>query len=95
MPDHPQVQTRPDVEKCVSFLTDLEMTWSGAGKSRAIIEQLLRDPRRGTASSSEMVNKRSFAEFDDTEVFSWDQLPGSELFTYEASGADLLNEWVP
>ncbi|KAK9777755.1 putative Transcription factor domain-containing protein [Seiridium cardinale] len=91
MPGSPRDQALADVQKCVTFLKDLEVTWSGASKSRAIIEQLMRDP----PTRSESLNKRSLAEFEETEAFTWDQVPGAELFTYDVSGADLLNAWLP
>jgi hypothetical protein len=91
MPDHPRKETLEDVQKCVSFLKDLEMTWNGASKSRAIIEQIMHDPANGSGS----LNKRSLAEFEETEAFPWDHVPGSELFTYDISGVDLLHAWLP
>lgn len=91
MPGHPRDQTLPDVKKCVTFLKDLETTWNGASKSRTIIEQLMID----TTSSPAPFQKRSLAQFDETEAFSWDQVPGSELFNYDVSGADLFSVWQP
>lgn len=37
----PRAQTIADIQKCVGVLKDLELRWSGASCSRAIIEQLL------------------------------------------------------
>jgi hypothetical protein len=94
MPGRPKDQSLADVDKCMNFLKDLEVTWSGAGKSRAIIEQLLHDPGRDLKSTERPTLKRSWAEFDVSEGLSWDQLPASELFSYEASGTDLLGRWM-
>lgn len=41
--ESPQSETIADVEKCAGFLKDLEQRWSGAARSRAIIERLLAD----------------------------------------------------
>ncbi|KAJ3543343.1 hypothetical protein NM208_g3627 [Fusarium decemcellulare] len=42
MKDDISVNPDPDVEKCARFLQDLEVTWSGASRGRAIIEQTLK-----------------------------------------------------
>lgn len=41
--DCSQAETIADVQKCAGFLKDLEQRWSGAARSRAIIERLLAD----------------------------------------------------
>jgi hypothetical protein len=38
---HPDNKTVEDVSRCIGFLTDLESRWSGASRSKAIIERLL------------------------------------------------------
>jgi hypothetical protein len=91
MQGHPKDQTLPDVQKCVRFLKDLEVTWNGASKSRAIIEKLLRD----SVSESSAVSKTASAVFEESEAFLWHQAPGSELFTYDVSGTDLFEAWLP
>lgn len=48
----PNAQTIPEVERCVRFLKDLELRWSGARRSRAIIEQLLAENRRKAAAAA-------------------------------------------
>ncbi|KAH8668463.1 fungal-specific transcription factor domain-containing protein [Xylariales sp. PMI_506] len=94
MNGQPRDQVLPDVEKCVGFLKDLEMTWSGAARSRAIIEQLLHNPGRSAEATAAALRYRPQTDFESTEVLSWVQLPGSELFTFGQSSADLLNAWV-
>ncbi|KAI8941622.1 hypothetical protein NX059_002835 [Plenodomus lindquistii] len=67
------------VEKCIRFLKDLEQRWSGASRSRVIIEQLLVTYRHAApthvgvrAAEQQSVsrpqpsaNKRTFADFED------------------------------
>lgn len=48
----PNSQTIPEVERCVRFLKDLELRWSGARRSRAIIEQLLAENRRKATAAA-------------------------------------------
>ena len=64
----PNPQTIPEVERCVRFLKDLELRWSGARRSRAIIEQLLAENRRKAAAASaprgEQGSYRTGAEAD-------------------------------
>ncbi|KAH6647177.1 fungal-specific transcription factor domain-containing protein [Truncatella angustata] len=91
MPGQPRDQNIADVKKCVTFLKDLEMTWNGAAKSRAIIEQLMGEPSAGPG----LGHKKTLAVFETMEPFAWDQAPGSELFNYDVPGADLLNAWLP
>lgn len=91
MPGHPREQNLADVKKCVTFLKDLEVTWNGASKSRAIIEQLMHE----SASKFGVTSKRTLTDLDEPISFSWDQVPGSELFGFDISGADLLNSWLP
>lgn len=91
MPGSPHDSTLPDVQKCVSFLKDLEVTWNGASKSRAIIEQLMHEP----TSEARTADGRALADPGEVEPFSWDQIPGSGLFGYDIGGsADLLNAWL-
>ncbi|SPO02311.1 uncharacterized protein DNG_04984 [Cephalotrichum gorgonifer] len=46
----PDPQTISDVEKCIRFLSELEPRWTGARRSRAIIEQLLAQYRSKAAA---------------------------------------------
>lgn len=46
-------QTRTDVEMCISLLKDLEARWSGASRSRTIIENLLEESSRQKNSTGE------------------------------------------
>ncbi|KAH7145685.1 fungal-specific transcription factor domain-containing protein, partial [Dactylonectria estremocensis] len=46
MQEQPTAEVKEDIEKCVRFLKELEATWSGAARGRAIIEQLLKHPKR-------------------------------------------------
>ncbi|KZL75151.1 transcriptional regulatory protein [Colletotrichum tofieldiae] len=71
-----------DVERCAASLKDLEPRWSGASRSRAIIEQLLLHRRTEiigvpggsngntddipTTPSSSRVQKRKLADFDNS-----------------------------
>lgn len=48
----PNAQIIPEVERCVRFLKDLELRWSGARRSRTIIEQLLAENRRKAAAAA-------------------------------------------
>lgn len=91
MPGHSQNNNLSHVQKCVTFLKDLEMTWNGASRSRAIIEQLMSASNSGHGSP----NRRALSEFQEPETLSWDQIPGSEMFGYDVSGADLLHAWLP
>ena len=85
----PNSQTIEDVEKCVSFLKDLELLWSGASRSRAIIEQLLVEYRNRTSTNpqgrhhtqDQLVgsNKRSFAEFETSNTAD----TGEEFFFWQ------------
>lgn len=42
---HCKPEVLDDVEKCIAFLKDMEVRWSGAKRSRVIIEQLLQYQR--------------------------------------------------
>lgn len=42
---HCKPEVLDDVDKCVTFLKDMEIRWSGAKRSRVIIEQLLQHQR--------------------------------------------------
>ena len=89
----PNNQTVEDVEKCVSFLKDLELLWSGASRSRAIIEQLLAEYRNRTPNDSQRrlhmqdqvvgSNKRSFAEFEASNPVD----TGEEFFFWQQIAA--------
>lgn len=72
-----------DVGKCVAFLKDVEVRWSGAKRSRIIIEQLLQRQRRklalerdaGQSHSSvspalakRNINKRTLDDFEVTNT---------------------------
>lgn len=46
---HCSPEVLDDVEKCIAFLKDVEIRWSGAKRSRIIIEQLLQHQRRKLA----------------------------------------------
>ncbi|KAK6366321.1 hypothetical protein LTS17_010827 [Exophiala oligosperma] len=46
----PRHEIIEDVEKCVSFLKGLEARWSGASRSRSIIERLLENYRHRTST---------------------------------------------
>lgn len=63
------------------------MTWSGASKGRAIIEHLLE-----TSAEKEVVDRNGVlgGAGGGMEEF-WPQMPGSELFVYEAFGTEFLN----
>ena len=100
----PNAQTVADVEKCVRFLKDLELRWSGARRSMAIIEQLLADHSRKSAAGGDEgglgeyrgmgeapSGKRTFDEFEAVaEEPFWQQIPGSELFGFDGLEAGLF-----
>jgi hypothetical protein len=75
----PGIDIIPDVEKCVQFLNDFESRWSGARRSKAIVEQLLAEYRqkattidsqesRSLPAGIHLHAKRSFAEFESSEA---------------------------
>jgi hypothetical protein len=66
----------PDVEKCIKFLKSLETTWSGARKGRAIIENLV-------SRAPEGADTGLTPQFMDDQNFLWEQMVGSDLFTFE------------
>ncbi|CAI6014040.1 unnamed protein product [Clonostachys chloroleuca] len=84
IPEHPREKAHADVEKCIRFLKGLESTCSGASKGRAIIEHLLKD-------SSALNLDGSLADLLNDPNTSWNQLPGSELFSYSSFSPDFLN----
>ncbi|POS68916.1 hypothetical protein DHEL01_v212689, partial [Diaporthe helianthi] len=47
-PSHWSPEFIDDVEKCIAFLKDMEVRWSGAKRSQIIIEQLLQHQRGKT-----------------------------------------------
>ncbi|KAH6691479.1 fungal-specific transcription factor domain-containing protein [Plectosphaerella plurivora] len=49
-PENTQADVIADVERCAGFLKHLEQRWSGAARSRAIVEKLLADYRDAAAS---------------------------------------------
>lgn len=46
------------MEKCAGFLKSLEQRWSGAARSRAIVEKLLEDYRNNSTGLSSQVNRQ-------------------------------------
>lgn len=80
---HRNPEVLNDVGKCVAFLKDVEVRWSGAKRSRVIIEQLLQHQRRklalerdaGQSQSSvspglakRNTNKRTLDDFEATNT---------------------------
>lgn len=97
-----------DVGKCVAFLKDMEVRWSGAKRSRIIIEQLLQHKRsklavqRDTNQSQPDVspaepkrnnNKRKLDDFQTGNAFLWGEVPGSELFSFDPLDPVLFSPW--
>lgn len=56
---HCKPEVLDDVEKCVAFLKDVEVRWSGAKRSRIIIEQLLQHQRSKLAVERNASQSRS------------------------------------
>lgn len=82
-PSHCKPENFDVVEKCITFLKDMEIRWSGAKRSRVIIEQLLQHQRsrlaveRNTSHSQSDVspaqtkrnnNKRRLDDFEVTDT---------------------------
>lgn len=83
MPSSQSEDQTADVDKCVSFLTDLEARWSGASRSKAIIQHLVAErdkAKEAEAGSGNGNGKRPFAalEADQDEGLLWQM--GSEVF---------------
>ncbi|KEY64028.1 hypothetical protein S7711_11145 [Stachybotrys chartarum IBT 7711] len=76
IPEYSRQEALPDVEKCIKFLKSLETTWSGARKGRAIIENLV-------SRAPEGADMGLTPQFMDDQNFLWEQMVGSDLFTFE------------
>ncbi|KFA71066.1 hypothetical protein S40288_05515 [Stachybotrys chartarum IBT 40288] len=76
IPEYSRQEALPDVEKCIKFLKSLETTWSGARKGRAIIENLV-------SRAPEGADTGLTPQFMDDQNFLWEQMVGSDLFTFE------------
>jgi hypothetical protein len=100
-PSHYNPEVLDDVGKCVAFLQDVEVRWSGAKRSRDIIEQLLQHQRSklalgrnaGQSQSSvsparakRNINKRTL---DDFEVKNTPRA-GENLLWGEIPGSELF-----
>ncbi|KAK2764158.1 hypothetical protein CKAH01_15835 [Colletotrichum kahawae] len=99
---HSSPEVLEDVKKCVSFLKDVEVRWSGAKRSRIIIEQLLQHQRNklalernscqsqaslSPAQSKRNTNKRTLDDFEGTNT----PRPGGENFLWgEIPGSELF-----
>lgn len=80
---HCKPEVLDDVEKCIAFLKDMEVRWSGAKRSRAFIEQLLQHQRSkpalernagqsqsgvAPAQAKKHINKRNLDDFEATNT---------------------------
>lgn len=77
---HCKPEVIDDVEKCVAFLKDMEVRWSGAKRGRVIIEQLLQHQRskltvernvsqsRSDVSATQTKRNNNKMRLDDFEV---------------------------
>ncbi|KAH9233218.1 hypothetical protein K456DRAFT_1911426 [Colletotrichum gloeosporioides 23] len=99
---HSNPEVLDDVKKCVSFLKDVEVRWSGAKRSRVIIEQLLQHQRSKLAlehntcqsqtsispvQSKRNTNKRTLDDFEGTNT----PRTGGENFLWgEIPGSELF-----
>ncbi|KAF4466034.1 Zn(II)2Cys6 transcription factor [Fusarium albosuccineum] len=82
MKDDSSVDHDPDVEKCVRFLQDLEVTWSGASRGRVIIEQTMKI----------FETDRQASLFDlDPQVSIMLHIPTPDLLNLDHSGAGFTN----
>jgi hypothetical protein len=94
-----------DVLKCIKFLSNLEQRWSGASRSRVIIEQLLdsyrnRRSRDGVAPGVQdptatgrpsNANKRKLNDIDlDHALFDGDNTHWQQASNWELFGFDLM-----
>ncbi|KAF9883412.1 hypothetical protein FE257_003495 [Aspergillus nanangensis] len=74
MKDSAAKKPDPDVEKCIRFLHDLEGTWSGASRGRAIIEQSIANlaghPQGSLLDLDLQVSSMSHNTAPD--LFNWD-----------------------
>lgn len=86
-----------DIEKCIQFLTNLEQRWSGASRSRVIIEQLLALHRHHYSSTSveqaqvgrdysSTSSKRKLPDFESEDNLFLDD----SMFWQGMPGSDLL-----
>src|SRR5690242_11482458 len=103
MPGNPCDPVAADVDKCVAFLKELELTWPGAARSRTIIEQLMKEQgRRQLADAGgedmqqpSLPSSLAAHDFDhQVDMFPWLHVPGAELFgSYSGSGIEGLDIW--
>ncbi|KAF5007710.1 hypothetical protein FDECE_5958 [Fusarium decemcellulare] len=84
MKDDSSVDHNPDVEKCVRFLQDLEVTWSGASRGRVIIEQTMKV----------FETNRQASLFDlDSQASTMLHIPTPDLLNLDPSGAGFASFW--
>lgn len=77
--DQPQNEIISDVEKCSGFLKSLEQRWSGAARSRAIVEKLLEDYRNNPTALSSQTTRQG-DETSSIQNESWVASAGKRPF---------------
>ena len=82
----PNPETIADVERCISLLRDLEQRWTGALRSRDIIEQLLREYGNKTTSPSAVVGSQDVGTYN-----GYNQTPQQVPAAYDADGLNNNN----
>ncbi|KAF0331895.1 fungal specific transcription factor domain-containing protein [Colletotrichum asianum] len=99
---HSNPEVLDDVKKCVSFLKDVEVRWSGAKRSRVIIEQLLQhqrsklalehNTRQSQTSISPVQSKRNTNKrtLDDFEGRNTPRTGGENFLWGEIPGSELF-----
>lgn len=104
---HSNKRVLDDVGKCIAFLKDMEVRWSGAKQSRIIIEQLLQHQRNKlapehSASQSQSsvspaqarsnINKRTLDDLEGSNSM-WGDISGSDLFPFNPLDSALFASW--
>lgn len=104
---HSSLRLLDDVGKCIAFLKDMEVRWSGAKRSRLIIEKLLQHQRIklapehndnqsqssiSPAQERSNINKRTLDDLEDTNTM-WGEQSESDLFPFNPLDPVLFASW--